>query len=333
MRSYSPIIAVTAGDPCGIGPEVVLKVLAAGRPAGIRLIVIGDVTVFERTARALRLSLPRWTVVEPEGLAIAAETRLAFLDLGHPWRFTPGGSSDRAGRASLAYLEAALQLWRRGLVTGLVTAPVTKSAIARVRRGFHGQTEFLAQALGNPAVAMMFVSPRLRVALLTRHVPIREVPARVSSPLVRQTVSVVADGLRRHFGIRRPRLAVCGLNPHAGEDGLFGDEERRILLPVLRELKRARIEISGPFAADGLFAQPPGNHDAVLCWYHDQGLIPFKLLARDEGCQLTLGLPIVRTSPDHGSALDIAGRGIANPGSMRYAIELAAQLTRRVHSP
>jgi len=162
---------------------------------------------------------------------------------------------------------------------------------------------------------------------------------------------MVAETLRRDFGIRQPRLAMCGLNPHAGEGGLFGDEERRVLLPVLRQLRQDGVVIHGPFAADGFFATarepaPPfweeptrgmitkrAGYDAVLCWYHDQGLIPFKLLARDAGCQMSVGLPLVRTSPDHGSALDIAGKGLANPGSMRYAITLAAQLTKRVRSP
>jgi 4-hydroxythreonine-4-phosphate dehydrogenase len=254
--------------------------------------------------------------------------RIVFLDLAHPWPFEPGQSSARAGAASLAYLDAAIQLWRQGLTRAVVTAPVTKWAIERTGRRFVGQTEYLASALGASFVVMMFVSSRLRVALLTRHLALREVSSRVTRTLVRKTCLLTMDGLRRWFGIRAPRLAVCGLNPHAGEAGLFGHEERRVLRPVLRAFKHDAAVLDGPFAADSLFADPRG-YDAVICCYHDQGLIPFKLMARHRGCQFSLGLPIVRTSPAHGTALDIAGKGLANPGSMRYAIELAANLIQR----
>jgi len=336
--------------------------------------VVGDLTVFEQTASRLKLRLPRWTVssVYPalsrkggvnEVSPGCAHPGIVLIDLAHPWHFKPGKPSDRAGSASLDYLDAAITLARRGVVDALVTAPVTKWAIERSGKPFVGQTEYLAAAMGASSVVMMFVSPALRIALLTRHLALRQVALRVTKPLIRRTILVTVKGLQRQFGIHQPRLAVCGLNPHAGEDGLFGDEERRILLPVLRELRRDGIRLDGPFAADGFFAnarrpaphqslrdrqarrpahrrvEPPPNgaqyqrfgagYDAVVCWYHDQGLIPFKLMSRDRGCQLSLGLPIVRTSPDHGSALDIAGRGVANPGSMRYALQLAVRLATR----
>ena len=349
-----PVLAITSGDPCGVGPEVILKTLTQslptpriapapasarggpGRQAGVRptsrLIVIGDLAIYQHTAKALRLRLPRWVVTTPRDTSVNREHPLTFVDLKHAWRFTSGRTSVRAGAASLAYLKTALQLWRQGAVDGLVTAPVTKWTIERSHPTFQGQTEFLAESLGVSPVVMMFVAEQLRVALLTRHLALRKVSSSVTKPLVRQTARMVAETLRRDFGIRQPRLAMCGLNPHAGEGGLFGDEERRVLLPVLRELKRDGVVIHGPFAADGFFATMH-KYDAVLCWYHDQGLIPFKLLTRDAGCQMSVGLPLVRTSPDHGSALDIAGKGLASPGSMRYAITLAAQLTKRVRSP
>lgn len=314
MSAPRPSLLITAGDPCGIGPEVMLKALASSLPF-CRVTVIGDLAVFERTAVRVGRRLPRGSHLE-------------FLDLAHRQRYTPGRPSAASGRASLDYLEVAVDLLRRGEAQGLVTAPVTKWAVERARRGFEGHTEYLAHAFGVANPVMMFASPRLRVVLLTRHVALRQVPSRVTPRLVRDAIRTTLDGLRREFGIRRPRLAVCGLNPHAGEAGLFGREEQRVLLPVMRELSRRGIRLEGPVSADGFFADPSG-YDAVLCWYHDQGLIPFKLLARDRGCQVTLGLPIVRTSPDHGSALDIAGRNCAHPGSMRYAIHLASTLVAK----
>ena len=344
-----PLLLVTGGDPCGVGPEVILKALARPVRPTVRIAVIGDLAIFEQTAKRLKLPLPRWRVTAspPRPLAPSPVRRLAhspsrpfavsepelfehgrrvlFLNLAHPWRFTPGQSSARAGLASLEYLDAAITLLRRGLGDGLVTAPVTKWAIKRAYGSFEGQTEYLASAFRTPDVVMMFVSEPLRVALLTRHLALRDVPSRVTRQLLRRTIQLTNEGLQRDFRIRQPRLAVCGLNPHAGEAGLFGDEERRVLLPVLHDCQRHGIRVAGPFAADGFFATRQ-RYDAMICWYHDQGLIPFKLLARDQGCQLSVGLPIVRTSPDHGSALDIAGQGRAHPGSMRYALALAAKL-------
>ena len=330
-----PLLVITGGDPCGVGPEVILKALARPLHPTVRIAVIGDLAVFEQTAKRLMLRLSRWRVLSPscpfavsEPGVFERDHRVLFLDLAHPWRFTPGQSSARAGLASLEYLDAAITLLRRGLGNGLVTAPVTKWAIERACGSFEGQTEYLASALRTPDVVMMFVSGPLRVALLTRHLALRDVPSRVTRQLLRRTIQLTNEGLQRYFGIRQPRLAVCGLNPHAGEAGLFGDEERQVLVPVLRDCQRHGIRVTGPFAADGFFATRP-HDDAVICWYHDQGLIPFKLLARDQGCQLSVGLPIVRTSPDHGSALDIAGQGRAHPGSMRYALALAAKLVNR----
>ena len=365
------LIAVTSGDPCGIGPEVALKALkVTSRRTSAGLVVIGDLAVFEEAAGRLRQRLPAWRVVrsfenwldcEPRSgtgrvLAGPAAGRplagpsarcgssrsvasprhpprkmaqypgLAFLDCAHHARFVPGRPSAAAGRASLAYLERALDLWRSGCVQALVTGPVTKWSIRLSTPSFVGQTEYLARATGSRAVVMMFASERLRVALLTRHVPLRRVAAAITTPLVRSTVRLTAEALRSQFGIRTPRLAICGVNPHAGEGGRSDGEESAVMQPALRALRREGIRCDGPLAADGLFASA-ANYDAIICAYHDQGLIPFKMGARDRGCQLTLGLPFVRTSPDHGSALDIAGRGIAEPGSMVYALRLARRLS------
>lgn len=326
MPSFLPTIAITAGDPCGIGPEVILKALAQRSSSQARLIVIGDLAVFERTARRLHRRLPLWRVVHPPDVANRGRlSSLTFLECGPRGAFPPGKVSARSGRASLAYLEGAVALWRAGRIDGLVTAPVTKWAIARIKPGFAGHTEYLARAMGVREVVMMFVSERLRVALMSRHLPLKSVSRAITPSLVRTTLRLTHEVLRRSFKIAQPRLAMCGLNPHAGEEARCGQEERSILRPMLRRLRREGIRCDGPFAADGFFASGQ-RYDAVICAYHDQGLIPFKMLARDHGCQLSVGLPLVRTSPDHGSALDIAGRGVANPGSMIYALQLATTL-------
>jgi len=330
MASDQPILALTAGDPCGIGPEVILEALpAVPSRARMRLVVIGDLAVFAHAAKRLRRGLPSWRVSRVQDLASLGAGPLTFLDCGHACRFIPGRPSQAAGRASLAYLDLALALWRRQRLHALVTGPVTKWAIRRVRPAFLGQTEYLAQAMGVREVVMLFVSERWRVALLTRHIPLRRVPQRLDRRLLRSALRLTADALTREFQIPHPTLAVCGLNPHAGE-GSSASEEHAVIRPVLRALRRQGVACDGPFAADGLFASRQADgYDAIVCAYHDQGLIPFKMASRDRGCQLSVGLPVVRTSPDHGSALDIAGRGIANPGSMRYALALAIELTQR----
>ena len=319
------LIAVTGGDPCGIGPEVILKALAAF-PSTSRapLVVIGDHAVFEETARRLHRRLPPWPVIHPQDPWPLREP-LVFLDCSHPATFTPGRSSGEAGAASLIYVDHAIALWRAKRLRALVTAPVTKWAIGRSQPSFVGQTEYLAGAMGAREVVMMFVSDRLRVALLTRHVPLARVSRSITREGLRRALRLTAAALETRFKIRRPRLALCGLNPHAGEAGRCGKEERAIMAPVLQALRREGLSCEGPFAADGFFAGTP-RYDAVVCPYHDQGLIPFKMLARDRGCQLSVGLPVIRTSPDHGSALDIAGRGVAHPGSMIYALRLATRL-------
>ena len=321
-------IAVTMGDPCGVGPEVVLKALRRlPVPPHVRLLVIGDRSVLTRTARRLGLSVPAWAVV-PQSVASGQwpVARVLLVDLGRRSAFVLGRTSSAAGRAALAYLDAAIALWRAGCIDGIVTAPVTKWAIAQVKPGFVGQTEYLASAAHRREVVMLFVSDRLRVALVTRHVPMGRVPRALTAPLLTSTVRLTHAALREQFGIPRPRLALCGLNPHAGEAGRCGREELTVMEPALRRLRADGLACAGPFAADGLFAAGTSAYDAVICPYHDQGLIPFKMLARDQGCQMTLGLPFVRTSPDHGSALDVAGKGVANPGSMMYAIRLAIRL-------
>jgi 4-hydroxythreonine-4-phosphate dehydrogenase len=220
-----------------------------------------------------------------------------------------------------------VQLVRDGHAQALVTAPICKANL--VAAGVHapGHTELLAELCGGVPVRMMMVGTRLRVVLATTHLAIRDVPGSLTTRLIRETLVIADAGLRRHFGIARPRLGVAGLNPHAGEGGLFGDEEIRIIGPAVHAARRAGIDARGPLAADSLFPlAAAGRVDAVVCMYHDQGLAPFKLVHFADGVNVTIGLPLIRTSPDHGTAHDIAGRGVADPSSMAAALRLAAAL-------
>ena len=327
--SHRPIVAITSGDPCGIGPEIIVKALsAAQRLKRAHLVIIGDHAVFIRTSKSLHRRLPKWHVV-PQGEPFSFDPRHpTFIDCGGVGRFVPGRSSTAAGRSACAYLDCAIGLWNKRRIQALVTAPVTKWAIERSRGRFEGQTEYLANAMKRQDVVMMFVSDALRVVLLTRHVPFRQVVNRLNRRTFRVSLRLTIEALKSDFGVKHPRLVICGLNPHAGEGGLFGLEEERILLPEIRSVRRQGVLCDGPVSADGLFGKPI-RYDAIVCCYHDQGLIPFKMKSFQSGCQLSVGLPIIRTSPDHGSALDIAGRGIANPGSMVYALRLATRLANR----
>lgn len=302
-------LGITAGDPAGIGPEVILKALSAKAiNRRVRWVIIGDSPVFTQTARQLRLKLSDYPLIDCRQI-----TRLA-----------PAANFARSGAASLKYLDTAVRLWCLGYLQGLVTAPVTKWAIQKSAPSFVGHTEYFAKATRSRQVVMMFASDQLRIVVLTRHVPLATVSRALTQSLVVSAVRMTAAALKQDFAIMRPKIALCGINPHAGE-GKALSEESRVLVPAIKQLNRSGISCDGPVAADGFFAGPI-KHDAVVAAYHDQGLIPFKMAARDKGCQVTLGLPFVRTSPDHGSALDIAGKGKADCGSMVYAMNLAARL-------
>ena len=246
--------------------------------------------------------------------------------------YTPGEPHGEGIGVALASLENATGLARAGAVAGIVTAPVAKAELASI--GFHhpGQTEFLAAACGMPEddAVMMLAGPSLRAVPLTVHCAFHEVPERLSSDLICRKARIVATALRRDFGIAAPRIAVAGLNPHAGENGRFGDEEVRIIEPAIERLRAEGMEITGPHPGDALFTpRARATYDAALAMYHDQALIPLKALDFDEGVNVTLGLPIVRTSPDHGTAFDIAGKNIADPGAMIAALRMAGEMAAR----
>jgi len=325
-------LAVSIGDPAGIGPEIILKAWLAREELRLPpfLVVYGD-GVLQAAATALELDCPIESVSTPDGVPAIFGGALPVM--GRPSELYRPGKPD-AATAGLAYeaLESAIMLARRGAASGVVTAPVSKAGIAAVTTQFTGQTELLADRCGlaHEQAVMMLAGPNLRAVPLTVHVALSAVPALLTSELIVAKGRITAAALRRDFGIAHPRLAVTGLNPHAGEGGQFGREEIEIIAPAIAQLRRDGIDVSGPHSADALFT-PRGRtgFDAALCMYHDQALIPVKALDFDQGVNVTLGLPIIRTSPDHGTAFDIAGKGIADPGAMIAAIRMAGECAMR----
>ncbi len=317
------------GDPAGIGPEVVLKAIAARAvAAAIEPILVGDPGVWHDTAQRLGLRVVFATRGETPRPGQAAMTITSQLAARYRVPGPPRTRSAAAacGEAAYAAIREAVRLVQTGRAQGLVTAPISKAHLAAAGHDLPGHTELLAELCGGVPVRMMMAGPRLRVVLVTTHLALADVPRQITHDGVRATIDLTLRALRQQFGIRAPRVAVAGLNPHAGEGGLFGDEERRVIAPAVRAARRRGCEISGPLAADSLFAQAAaGRYDALVCMYHDQGLGPFKLLHFADGVNFTLGLPFVRTSPDHGTAFDIAGTGRADARSMIAALRLAAQ--------
>ncbi len=321
-------IAVSLGDPAGIGPELIAHAWARRNEEGLPpFFVVGGAEVL----RAVAPNLPVERIGEPAAAAAAFAQALPVLgDADGAYR--PGRPDPDGARLALRSLEDAAQLTARGEAAAIVTGPIAKGLLAQVGFAHPGQTEFVATAAGAEpgAGVMMLAGPTLRTVPVTVHCALAEVPARLSHDLIVTRGRVVAAALRTDFGIAQPRLAIAGLNPHAGEDGRFGDEERRIIAPAIETLRAEGIDANGPHPADALFApRARGGYDAALCMYHDQALIPLKALDFDRGVNVTLGLPIVRTSPDHGTAFDIAGKGVADPGATIAAIRMAGKIAAR----
>ncbi len=327
-----PVVAITLGDYNGIGPEVILKSL---RHRALRRLctplLVGPEDAFASYAEQLG-ERRRWVpYAEREARRSATGPSPVFLSVPdglRPSRLRPGTVSSLAGRTAVRTIEHAVGLISAGAADALVTGPVSKKAIHRTGIRLPGQTELLQMLSSSRGVAMMLVSHRMRVGLVTIHVPVRKVAHLLSPGLLRQKIELVHDALVQDWRISQPRIAVLGLNPHAGEDGDIGGEEKTIVRPIILALKRRSMQIDGPFPADAFFSRySPGAYDAVIAMYHDQGLIPLKMIASGKGVNITAGLPFIRTSPAHGTAFDIAGRGEADPRSMTEAITLAARLT------
>jgi 4-hydroxythreonine-4-phosphate dehydrogenase len=323
-------LAITLGDPAGIGPEVILgawtRLRAEHRapPA----FVVGGPELLRALAERLGIDCPIVPIADSGEAMFACAAGLPVMaGLDAPPHF--GKPSAEGAKLALASLQWGTRFALSGVAAGLVTAPVSKGALAAIGWDYPGQTEFLADACGRPYrdAVMMLAGPSLRTVPLTVHVALAEVPGLLTVDLITHKARIVAAGLRRDFGVASPRLAIAALNPHAGEGGQFGDEEARIIAPAIAALQAEGIDAVGPVPGDALFTpRARQGYDAALCMYHDQALIPLKALEFDEGVNVTLGLPIIRTSPDHGTAFDIAGQGLADPGAMAAAIVMAAEM-------
>ena len=327
-----PPLAISLGDPAGVGPELIAAAWAQREDSDLPpFFVAGGAEVLRAAAARRGLAVPIVELFHP------AE---ALENFGHALPVLTGadgtycpGAPDRAGATlALASLTEATELVIRGEASALVTAPIAKALLAEVGFAYPGQTEFVAAACSYAPgdAVMMLAGLQLRTVPITVHVALRDVPSLLTSALIERKARIVAMALVRDFGIQRPRIAVAALNPHAGEQGLMGDEDSRIIAPAVAALAAEGIAITGPHSADGLFtAHARGSYDVALCMYHDQALIPLKTLEFDNGVNVTLGLPLVRTSPDHGTAFGIAGTGTADPGAMIAAIRMAGECAAR----
>lgn len=325
------MIGISLGDVTGVGPEVALKAIAAELPAdNIRYLLIGDAGIVQRSNAQLGLNLR----IAPLG-TVPGPTRVFITDpLPGPLPENMVAGSPIAARAAVAWLKEGAERCLRQELDALVTAPVNKEAIVRAGHGFIGQTEFLSQLAGANRTAMMLLGHDeqqrwLRVALVTTHVPLKQVPTDITPAKILLAIELAAQSCH-DLGLPRARIAVCGLNPHAGEGGQMGNEEQTVIGPTVLRAQQNNFNVVGPLSGDTVFYHAlRGEFDAVVAMYHDQGLAPLKAVAFDSGINWTLGLPFIRTSPDHGTAYDIAGQGRANPSSMIAALRLAKQLARK----
>lgn len=342
VKSKSVRLAVTLGDPAGIGPEVVLKALANPVLPNSEITVVGSRSLLNETYRQLRSHLPAHPLADPNQLKILA----GEIDPASVQQIVPGKGNAASGAASFRYLQIAIERTLAGEFDGIVTGPIAKSAWKAAGHHYPGQTELLAAQAGVDRFGMLFVarSPHtgwtLRTLLATTHIPLRQVADALTPDLMSRKLDLLLDCLRQDFGIAAPRIAIAGLNPHSGEQGQLGREEQDWLTPWIadRRDRYPHLTLLGPIPPDTLWVGPgrawfgnaelhlPTAADAVLALYHDQGLIPVKLMAFDRAVNTTIGLPFVRTSPDHGTAFDIVGQGVADATSMKAALSLAEEL-------
>jgi 4-hydroxythreonine-4-phosphate dehydrogenase len=326
-----PIIGITMGDPTGIGPEILVKALSMEEPfRACRPVVFGDREALSRAIQIQNLSATLEAVdqIPREGYL---PRKIFFFPLGQleaaSLRF---GQPDRAcGEAMVRYIEEAVKRTTSRELDAITTCPINKRAMNEAGYSYPGHTELLAHLVAAPAVAMMFLGSKWRIVLVTIHLPLKDVSSRASKDRILSTLRLTDEGLKRYFGIPHPKIAVLGLNPHCGEEGLLGEEEKREILPAIAEAKLHGWDAEGPFPADSFFnASARHAFDAIIAMYHDQGLIPIKMIDFKEAVNFTLGLPFVRTSVDHGTAYDIAGKGLADPTNLIKAILTAANLAK-----
>ena len=324
-----PRIGITIGDLNGIGPEVVIKALADGRLLNlVTPVVYGSTRVLSYYRKLMELEEFNYSQVKSKGQFFSKSVNVVNC-----WEevieITPGQPARQAGRAALLSLTKAVEELKEGLLDALVTGPIDKNTIHGESFPYRGHTEYLNQEFQAGESLMLLVGKDLKVGLVTEHLPVKDIAAAITRDRVELKIRLLELTLKKDFGISKPKIAVLGLNPHAGDEGLLGTEEQEIIKPVIADLKSKGKLIMGPFAADGFFAA--GQHaryDGVLAMYHDQGLVAFKALDFDSGVNFTGGLPIVRTSPDHGTAYSIAGKNLADENSMRQAIYLACDIVK-----
>jgi 4-hydroxythreonine-4-phosphate dehydrogenase len=324
-------LALTLGEPAGIGPDITLKAWIGRKEFQLPpFYLIADRAFIARRAEALGLDIPIADVRPGQAVGTFADA-LPVSGTGHMVTALPGRPDATSADAAIASIRRAVEDVNAGHASAVVTNPIAKSVLYRAGFRHPGHTEFLAELAARdgavPQPVMMLWSPTLAVVPVTIHVPLREAIAQLSSPLITSTARIVVSSMRRYFGLSRPRIAISGLNPHAGEYGTLGTEDDEIIAPAIATLRNAGIDVRGPLPADTMFHEAARKtYDCAICMYHDQALIPIKTLAFDDGVNVTLGLPFIRTSPDHGTAFDIAGTGRANPASLVAALQLAARM-------
>lgn len=326
-----PKIGITMGDPTGIGPEVIVKSYLDSKVTKECIpVVLGDANVMKKTITSLHAKLEVSVIsvddiksLKPNSKSIYI-VKLSNLD---PVRLKIGRPDKIAGKMMVTYIKEAVRLAMNGSISAMVTAPINKAAINNAGFGYPGHTELLAEITRTEDYCMMLVGKKLKVSLVTTHLPIREIPNMITPGMIFKTVKLTYEALVDYFGIKNPKIAVVALNPHAGEEGLFGVEEKELIIPGIKKAESMGIQVFGPLPADTAFHFAyKGKYDVVVGIYHDQALIPIKMINFDDSVNVTLGLPIVRTSVDHGTAYDIAGKGIASPESMIAAITLAGKI-------
>lgn len=330
LQSLKPIIAISVGDFNGIGPEIILKTLSGINLSESTPVIVSPSKIIGQAQEYLGMDLEIHKTESAEHVKAEA-INLLEIPVGD-FELTPGKQSKASGSVAMKSIEDCIDLCLNKNVHAMVTAPISKEAVNLAGYSIPGHTEFLASKTNTTDVLMMLVSGDLRVSLVTTHIPIHEVSASISKKAIRGKIEILSNSLVQDFGIKKPKIAVFGLNPHAGDGGVIGSEEMDIIAPLLKEIRSENPEfiLRGPFPADGFFGQQlHKKYDAILAMYHDQGLAPFKLLSFGKGVNFTAGLPIIRTSPDHGTAFDIAGKGIANPSSFIEAYALAVELANK----
>ena len=319
-------LAITMGDPGGVGAEIILKAIRSTKVRQVSVpIIIGDSVVMKEALRVFNIPLTLKIIRSPQEAKLSKNS-IDFIDIGLLNKFNKNKPSVAGGRACVSYIKTAVEFALQKSVDGIVTAPISKEALKMSGVSWPGHTEMLADFTKTKDYAMMFIGEPLRIILVTIHTSLKDVPRSITQKKIVKTIRFAKKACDMLM-IKNPRIAVAGLNPHAGETGRFGDEEIKKITPAIQKARKENIPVSGPYPPDTVFYKAYKREiDIIVCMYHDQGLIPLKMIAFDKGVNLTLGLPFIRTSPDHGTAYDIAWKGISNPSSMIEAIKVAAKL-------